>query len=293
MCLAVFALGQHPRFAFVLAANRDEFFDRPAAALDWWTPADAAEPVLAGRDLSAGGTWFGLSAGGRLALLTNVRDPARHRPEAPSRGRIVTDWLTRRATLDDTRREWQAVGFNGFNVVAADLPAGQWGWTDAHTPLSVALPAGLHGLSNASLDTPWPKVTRLRERMALALAGTHDLAELVAMLFDALVDDHRAADETLPATGLPLPLERALSSVFIRTDDGRYGTRCSTVLVREHGGRTHLFERTYAPDGGLLSWVTLPAWPGATAGLPVQRVDQRGQGSRTILPSTFRNSSAF
>jgi uncharacterized protein with NRDE domain len=300
MCLAVFALGQHPRFPFVLAANRDEFFHRPTAPLDWWTPAGSDAPVLAGRDLSAGGTWFGLSAAGRLALLTNVRDPSRLRPDAPSRGRIVTDWLGGVPSLDAAHRQWQAAGFNGFNVVVADLaaptapaasPLGQWGWTSASASAPLPLAAGLHGVSNASLDTPWPKVQRLRQAMAATLAQATTPAAVAAALFAALVDAERASDDALPSTGVPLPIERALSSVFIRTDDGRYGTRCSTVVVREHDGTTHVLERTYADEGGELAWVTWPTWPGATLP-PVQRLSQQGQGRGTALPSTLRNVSA-
>lgn len=296
MCLAVFALGQHPRFPFVLAANRDEFFARPSAPLDWWTPAAANAPVLAGRDLSAGGTWFGLSAAGRLALLTNVRDPSRLRADAPSRGRIVTEWLAGGLSLAAAHRHWQAAGFNGFNVVVADLadpaasPIGQWGWTSASAPVPLPLAAGLHGVSNASLDTPWPKVQRLRHAMAETLAQATTPAAVAAALFAALADAERARDDTLPSTGVPLDIERALSSVFIRTDDGRYGTRCSTVVVREHDGTTHVIERTYADDGGELAWVSWPCWPGTPA--PVQRLSQRGQGWGTALPSTFRNVSA-
>lgn len=296
MCLAVFALEQHPRFSLVIAANRDEFFDRPAAPLGWWTPSAGSEPVLAGRDLSAGGTWFGMSASGRLALLTNVRDPGRQRPGAPSRGVIVTDWLAGgpadgAAGLSLASERWQAAGYNGFNIVAADLASGRWGWTSSSATTPVLLPPGIHGLSNASLDTPWPKVMRLRSTLARALASASITPQdLVAWLFEALQDDTRAPDDMLPRTGVPLEIERALSSVFIRTDDGRYGTRCSTVVLRERDGVTHVLERTYAPDGGELSWVSWPCWPGPA--VAVQRVPQPAQGLRTTLPSTWRNEPA-
>lgn len=297
MCLAVLALAQHPRFPVVLAANRDEFFDRPASPLDWWQPTPAAPFMLSGRDLSAGGTWFGLSREGRLALLTNVRDPANVRADAPSRGRIVLDWLSSQHSLAEAGRTWQGIGFNGFNLIAADLSQNQWGWTGSNAETPVGLSPGLHGLSNASLDTPWPKVLRLRERVQSHLRDDLALVPLVERLFDALTDSQRAPDPTLPQTGLPLEVERALSSVFIRTDDGRYGTRCSTVLVGEHdparGLRLHVFERTFAdPDGdGELACTVVPLAAEAPLA-PIQRVAHRGLGYGTTLSSAFTNSAA-
>lgn len=295
MCLAVLSLSQNPRFPVVLAANRDEFFHRPAQPLDWWTPPGAETPVLAGRDLSAGGTWFGVSPNGRLALLTNVRDPARLRADAPSRGRIVTDWLCGDTDIEAARREWQRIGFNGFNVIAADLCEPHWAWTDGQAPAAVTLRDGLHGLSNASLDAPWPKVVRLRDAMTVLLQQHDHLPGMVEGLFAALLDPTRAADTDLPQTGVPLPMERALSSVFIRTDDGRYGTRCSTVLVGERDGdrlRLHVFERTYAGDGGVLAYTQLPRWPGSQVPTAILRTLQPGQGLATTLSSTLANVPA-
>lgn len=298
MCLAVLALGQHDRFPVVLAANRDEFFERPAHPLDWWQPAGHEAPVLGGRDLSAGGTWFALSRRGRLGLLTNIRNPGSQRPDAPSRGQIVPDWLGTDQPLERASTAWQQAGHNGFNLIAADLRQDQWAWVSSHTAAPQPMTAGWHGLSNASLDTPWPKVLRLRDAIRHQLANRRDLASLVMGLFDALIDPTRACDEHLPATGVPLELERALSAVFIRTPDGRYGTRCSTVLVQErdphHGLLTHVFERTYhhAHGEGELAHVTLAGamphpWPA-----PIRRWAQVGCGYRTTLSSTFTNSSA-
>lgn len=298
MCIAVLALGQHARFPWVLAANRDEFFDRPAAPLDWWQPPQHVQPILAGRDLSAGGTWLGLSTQGRLALLTNVRDPANQRAEAPSRGRIVPDWLGTRRTLDDIHLDWQRAGHNGFNVIAADLAEQRWGWTDSCTAAPLPLLPGLHGLSNASLDTPWPKVVQLRDAVQEQVSSARALAPLVEGLFAALTNPLRAADHALPDTGLPLAVERALSSVFIRTDDGRYGTRCSTVLVGEQGDarglRIHVFERTYeiAQGDGELAWTTLPMAGLTGQTTAIGRLPQRGLGYGTTLSSTLMKSSA-
>lgn len=307
MCLAVLALAQHPRFPLVLAANRDEFFDRPTAPLDWWQPSPDAPAVLAGRDLSAGGTWFGLTRQGRLALLTNVRDPANVRPDAPSRGQIVLDWLGSTRALAQASRDWQVRGYNGFNLIAADLTQPQWGWTGSLARTPEVLSAGLHGVSNASLNTPWPKVVRLRQQVHARLLKLqqhpHEMtvATLAASLFGALIDEQRAPDAALPNTGVSPRLERALSSIFIRTDDGRYGTRCSTVVIGERmalstGMLLHVFERTYSPieGDGELAHVTLDLAEISQADLRplVQRQPQRDQGYRTTLSSTCTKSAA-
>ena len=302
MCLAVLSLGQHPRFPLVLVANRDEFFDRPALALDWWQAPGHVQPILAGRDLSAGGTWLGLSTQGRLALLTNVRAPGKQRPDAPSRGSIVPDWLSGTDTLLQANQRWQQAGHNGFNLITADLCAGQWAWTATQQSQPLPLAPGLHGLSNASLDTPWPKVLRLRQAVQQALQAPLGVGHLAHTLFEALADPATALDVDLPSTGLPMNLERALSAVFIRSDDGRYGTRCSTVLLQERdtAGQctTYVFERSFGPQPGQgeLAWTSLRPWPclenrgpGAPSAItPVERVAQRAPGYGTTLPSTLR-----
>src|ERR1043165_621426 len=234
MCLAAFALNAHPRFPLVIAANRDEFFAREAAPMAWWQ-AGSTE-LLAGRDLSAGGTWFGLTRTGRLALLTNVREPARNNPAAPTRGTLVVDWL---AGAEDaaTFAGRLAQDYNGFNLIPADLDRGDWHWISNRSPQPLALPAGIHTLSNAALDTPWPKTTGLQAAMADALAPASTTGELADLLFTALADPRPAPDDALPATGVGLARERLLSSRFVRMPDparpgsAAYGTRCATVLI--------------------------------------------------------------
>ena len=232
MCLVALALGRSAHFPFVLASNRDEFYERPAAPLAWWAPDPGSAPILAGRDLQGGGTWLGLSATGRLGLVTNVRDPARHDPQARSRGELVTRWL---AGHEDFEQLWAAcepTAYNGFNLVAADLRLGRAHWASNATGATQPLQAGVYGLSNAALDTPWPKTAALKARLAQALAF-ESFEPLAEALFEALADRRAALDEALPSTGVPLALERELSPAFIRTADGRYGTRCSTLVVVE------------------------------------------------------------
>ncbi len=265
MCLAAFALNAHPRFPLVIAANRDEFFARPAAPMAWWPEQP---DILAGRDLSAGGTWFGLTRTGRLALLTNVREPDRLVANAPTRGTLVVDWLT--SPLDAAPfAAAMKLGYNGFNLVTGDLTRNTWHWISNRSPRPLALSAGIHGLSNAALDTPWPKTVGLKAALGDALT-TPATAELIAdRLFDALDDRTLPPDEALPDTGVGLARERLLAPRFVRMPDpadartALYGTRCATVLVREAGGRTLVMERSMGADGRWALPVVheLPHWP--------------------------------
>jgi len=274
MCLAAFAFGQSARFPFVLLANRDESFDRAAAPMAWWPGHADGRELLAGRDLSAGGTWLGLTARGRLALVTNVREPGRTLAVAPSRGALVPEWLQAGAGADDAAA-LQALGSvarNGFNLLVADLAdpgaAGtgrDWArWLSNRPQLQQrGLGPGVHGVSNAALDTPWPKLVRLKQRLHDLLDTPCDLQTLQAGGFAALADPQAAPDAQLPATGLPLRRERKLSSAFIRIvgDDPRlaiYGTRCATLVAVQQDGpcrNVHAVERSFGPAGEVMGEV--------------------------------------
>ena len=157
MCLALIAFAAHPRYRLVVAANRDEFHARPAAAATWWD-----EGILAGRDLKEGGTWLGVDRRGRFALLTNVRDPSRHDPGAPSRGALVPRLLASSAppSISLPALVRGAARYNGFNLIAGDSTGLHWGSNRAAAP--AALEPGIYGVSNHLLDTPWPKVERTK-----------------------------------------------------------------------------------------------------------------------------------
>ncbi len=266
MCLAAFALGAHARFPLVIAANRDEFFAREAVPMAWWRSGGVE--LLAGRDLSAGGTWFGLTRAGRLALLTNIREPARNDPTAPTRGTLVIDWLAGAEDAAVFARRRQP-GYNGFNLITADLRSDDWHWISNRAPLPQALRSGIHALSNAALDTPWPKTTGLQAAMAEALAAATSAEQLAERLFIALADPRPAADDALPDTGVGLARERLLSPRFVRMPDparpgtALYGTRCATVLVREASGATHVIERSITAEGDWLAPVhhEMTHWP--------------------------------
>lgn len=276
MCLAVFALHVHPRYPVVIAANRDEFHARSTAPARWWP-----EGWLAGQDLVAGGTWLGIDRRGRWALLTNIRDPARHNPQAPSRGKLVPRVLaeTSTAAISIPAITAAAVDHNGFNLVGGDLDRAAWGSNCG--PQSRPLHSGVHGLSNHLLDTPWPKVLQLKEAVATwcaraaerrhreppsaaAIGGSAPPCaadEDPEPLFAALADRTPAPDDALPHTGISRERERALSAAFIVGTD--YGTRCSTLLLIGHDGGARFIERSFDPTGQVVgvvdqSFVLLP-----------------------------------
>ena len=283
MCLAVMAVDFDRRFPLVVASNRDEFFDRPAAPLDWWQRGADEAPILSGRDLVSGGTWLGLSARGRLALLTNVRGAGPVDADAPSRGAIVPAWLAAREPADRFWMRCALSGHSGFNLLAADFSSGDCFWASNHSKHPVRLAKGVYGLSNASLDTPWPKVQALKARLRTALVATDSAGSADALaqrLFDALADRALAPDATLPQTGVPLDWERRLSAAFIASPEQRYGTRCSTLVITERsasGPVTHLWERSFDAAGSVLATrhSRLRAWPPAQhdAGIDFQMHD--------------------
>jgi uncharacterized protein with NRDE domain len=259
MCLVVFALDAHPRHRLVLAGNRDEAFARPANPLATW---DDAPDVVAGRDLEAGGTWLGVTTGGRWTVLTNVRDPRHPRPSVRSRGALPADFL--RGTVP-ARTYAEAVApkrdaYEGFSLVVGDRNGVFVVSTrdDAITELE----SGVYGLSNDRLNTPWPKVVRARRRLRKALTDDPVHQE---DLFDLLDDCQIAPDEDLPDTWVGLALERALSPVRIVTTG--YGTRVSTVLTLDRDGVGEMAERTWRPDGTAGPLVCLE-WLGSASGAP-------------------------
>ncbi len=266
MCLVALAIDQSRRFPLIVASNRDEFYGRATARLAWWTPQPGDPAVLSGRDLESGGTWMGLTAQGRLALVTNVRGGMATDPSAPTRGRIVTDWLAAREDTGDFWMRTALSGYNGFNLIAADFRRGECFWASNLAAHPRRLERGTYGLSNGTLDAPWPKVQMLKTRLDHAMRGETGIDALAAELFAALADRELAADDELPQTGIPRERERLLSPAFIRMPEANYGTRCSTLIITERVGRhpvTHVFERTYGAGAGvaLLRSSELRNWP--------------------------------
>jgi uncharacterized protein with NRDE domain len=244
MCMVLVGYRAHPRYPLVLAANRDEFHARPAQALHWWH--DGAR-MLAGRDLQAGGSWLGLDAAGRIALVTNYRDPSVPRPEGTSRGSLIGEFLggARSASEFAHATAARARDFSGFNLLAMDREGLAYVTSHPEPEARILLP-GIYGLSNRQLDTPWPKLLRARERFERELAGDHPQP---AALMRLLSDRSIAVDGDLPDTGIGLEWERLLSSAFIVSDS--YGTRCSTVVLISSDGMVTVDERSHAADGGV------------------------------------------
>jgi uncharacterized protein with NRDE domain len=246
VCLIAFAWQADANYPLIVAANRDEFFARPTTAAAW---SDDGRR-LSGRDLKAGGTWMGATRDGRFAALTNHRDPAAFRPDAPSRGELVDRFLDA-VNPDDTlsRIAAERARFNGFNLLAA-----RWDTSTAsmaivsHPGVAALVPVepGIHALSNAHLDTAWPKVVAITDGLRAALRDASGRDELVDRLFALLGDGRVAPDDALPRTGISLDWERALSAAFIRTGD--YGTRSSTVYVVDRDGDALFVERRCEPD---------------------------------------------
>lgn len=242
MCLLVVGWNAHPDYRLVLAGNRDEFHERPAAALAWWNDGP---PILAGRDLKASGTWLGVARDGRYGVVTNFRDFDPPAPAAPSRGELVPRYLRGAARADQYLAQLASLArsYGGFNLLLGGPDALHY-YSNRGDGGPRALEPGIYGLSNHWLDTPWPKLTRTRARFA-ALLGDGPLA--VEELFALLGDRTTVGDADLPHTGLPGDWERAVSAPFVVHE--QYGTRCSTVVLVMHNGRTVVQERRFDPRG--------------------------------------------
>lgn len=250
MCVLALAWNVHPRWRLLLAGNRDEFHERPTAALSHWEPA---RDVLAGRDLRSGGTWAGIDRRGRMAVVTNVRNPNLLLPQAPSRGQLTAEFL---ANAGSATRYGQALldkskAYAPFNLLLSDAISCEF-VSNAPSPRRVGLTEGVHGLSNGDLDEPWPKTRRLAGAMAdWIVSGESELEPL----WRALTDETLAPDDELPDTGVGLERERMLSAAFIR--DPIYGTRASTLIAIGYDGTSWISERRFGPDGISLGESTL------------------------------------
>ena len=254
MCVLAFAWRAHPRWPLIVAGNRDELHDRPAAPLARWPDP---HPIIAGRDLRSGGTWLGVSEAGRFAVVTNLRGFGAPEPGHMSRGALVTDMLAGEGDAASPARAGLA-GYNPFNLIVAD-PKAAWFMTNRPEPARSMLAPGVYGLSNGRLDEPWPKTLRLKSVLLDWIVGAADGPE---RLLDPL------GERVLPDVGLraaapsDVPQEPALSPIFILNPV--YGTRCSTVVAIDDQGRGLIVERRYAPDGTATGETALDfSWPAA------------------------------
>lgn len=256
MCLLVLAWQVHPRYRLIVAANRDEYHERPTAAMAEWPSPDG---IVAGRDLRAGGTWLAVDKGRRFGVVTNFRDLQRPAAGAPSRGHLIPTYLRNPAGAGAYLRELEpdARTYSGFNLLLMDTDS-LWYASNRAERFATALAPGIYGLSNELLDTPWPKLQRVRRCFdpLVRQADAVSKSDLLAMLADST---QASLNEQLPSTGLSPEWERMLSSPFIRHE--RYGTRCSTLVLLEHTGAVALTERRFDPLGAVMgdSEITLSA----------------------------------
>lgn len=237
MCLILLAWQAHPDYPLVVAANRDEFHARPAAAAAAWPDAPS---VLAGRDLEAGGTWLGITRSGRFAAVTNVREPG------SPQGACSRGWLTRDFLVGDTdpagfAAQIDPAAYSGFNLLVADRKT--LAYRSNRNGTGKMLGAGIYGLSNHLLDTPWPKLEAAKEGFRSALPHLPDEKRFL----DLLADKEIVPDERLPATGVSLEWERRLSAIFVRSP--QYGTRASTLVFFRRDGSGALIERGFDAEG--------------------------------------------
>lgn len=260
MCIAYLSLGMNSGWPVLIAANRDEYHDRPALPARPWPEAPH---VIAGKDLTAGGTWLGLTRTRRWALLTNFRDPGRQRDGLVSRGRLVSDFLLGDMPAEEyTKYIYEhADQYNGFNLIAGQGLHAWYVGNHAACTGPVPLGPGRYALSNHALDTPWPKVERLRNRLDAVLPSNGELR--LEPVYETLRDGTQPPDEHLPRTGVPLDVERMLSSIFITSPN--YGTRCSTIIALDPDGNGIFSETSYDPSGTPRERHDWPVSPDAAA----------------------------
>ena len=242
MCLILFSYQTHPAFRLILAANRDEFYDRPTRALAYWS--DHPE-VLAGRDLKGNGTWLGVSRTGRIAAITNYRDPAALMPNAPSRGILISDYLTGHSSPQDYLVAVSKIGqcYNGFNLIVGDT-SGLY-YTSNRSSGVKRLRPGIYGISNHLIDTAWPKVQRAKALLLDQFNGGQKIN--VEKILGILSDRLQPADAELPKTGVGLEWERILAPMFIISPD--YGTRSSSIVLFDQSGQVTVIERAFSNTG--------------------------------------------
>lgn len=245
MCLILFACAAHPRFPLIVAANRDEAYARPSAAAAFWQDAPH---IYGGRDLEQGGTWLGLTRGGRFAAVTNYRQAQLRMPGTHSRGALTRDFLlgSDRADLYVQHVSRQGDEYNGFSLIVG-MPTELYFYSNRGGAPARITP-GVHGLSNHLLDEPWPKV--LRGIGVLKGLLDADEAEIVPALAAMLADRELAPDELLPLTGRGHEHERLRSSAFISAE--AYGTRASTILLVRADGQVFFRETRYGSFGAVL-----------------------------------------
>jgi len=245
MCLIVFSNNVLNDYKLIFAANRDEFYNRPTEQAEFWKDHPS---LLAGKDLKAGGTWMGITKSGKFAAITNYRDVTNIKEEAPTRGKLVSNYLLGKLSAEKYYNSVKSdlLRYNGFNLILGDIK--NLYYFSTHTEGLRKLVPGVYGLSNAVLDTPWPKVLESKNQLAKLM----EQKELHAWeLLNLLSDTREAREKDLPDTGVGLEWEKVLSSVFIQSPE--YGTRCSTAIHIDNNNNVRFAEKTFYGHQGAFS----------------------------------------
>ena len=242
MCLIAIAIDQHSKYPLIIAANRDEFYNRPTAALDFW---EDQPDILAGRDLQGYGTWLGITKSGRIGAITNFRDPQAllRQSQGPSRGDLIRRFLEGNESPQTYLEQIQPSKnlYNGFNLVVGHINE-LWWYSNVSDKIK-QLSQGIHGISNHLLNTPWPKVRKIKADLTDIINKNRHIDP--EWIFGKLSDQQRPPDADLPDTGIGLEWERILSPIFITSEI--YGTRSSSIIFIDKSGVATFYERTYNP----------------------------------------------
>ena len=245
MCILFFAINQHPKYPVVICANRDEFHQRPTQMMHWWPEHDNQSPILAGKDLQAGGTWLGLNQLGRFSALTNYRQPQLFDKQKRSRGDLVLRALEQSDDKITTMLDKSASFYNGFNLVFGQLH--KLICFDSVTQKQQPLTTGFHSLCNGALDDVWPKMALGQTQLANAIGNAEDQALNIDELFALMQNGQQAEMQNLPNTGVPLDWEQLLSSIFIVSK--QYGTRTTNIITQDTKGNISVYDRSYNEQG--------------------------------------------
>ena len=238
MCLILISYETHPDYRAIIAANRDEFYQRPTRAAGFW---NTVPDMLAGKDLQGGGTWMGISRRGRFAAVTNYREPNVSIEDPPSRGILVLDFLRRNTHPENYLKEINSVahGYHGFNIIVGN-GEGLFYYSNRGKNIIKVLP-GIHGLSNHLINSPWPKVEKGKQELSAILSTDKNID--IEKIFKLLADRSVPPDQLLPDTGVGLEWEKILSPLFITSSI--YGTRSSTILLWDRNNNINFFERSF------------------------------------------------
>lgn len=248
MCILFIAINQHPRYPLIIAANRDEFHQRSTKPAHFW---ENHKNLLAGKDLVGHGTWMGINKAGNIAALTNIRAPGKERDNAITRGELVANFLKTTISQSDYLQTLKKshLDYNGYNLLFGNLK--QLQVYNSFEDAAYELEDGVYGLSNASLNSPWPKLDIGRSGLADYCKNADILSH--EHLFELLGNNLPAHDDDLPDTGISKEWEKKLSSIFITSSE--YGTRSSTILLLDNNFHVYWEERSFSNLGELTNTV--------------------------------------